>query len=120
MALETSVVDITYKRGDSRAIIFALTDASTGAALDLTGYTAPVLAVNSLATPPDITTEVFKVTGTVVVPNTDGKISFAPTSVQTDEPPDTYFYDAQVVDAATGLLTFVKGKFKIEQDIAKD
>ena len=99
-ALETPVVDIDYKRGDSRAIIFALTDSATGLALD------------------DLT-ELFKVTGVIPTP-TDGRISFSPTDVQSDQTPGTYFYDAQVLDAASGKQTFVKGKFKISQDIAKD
>jgi hypothetical protein len=120
MALETPVIDITYKRGDSRAIVFKLTDEDTGLALDLTGYTAPVLAVNTLPTPPDVSTELFKVTGDFDADRTTGRIGFSPTTVQSDEAPDTYFYDAQVVDAAGGLLTFVEGKFKITQDKAKD
>jgi len=120
MALETPVVDIEYKRGDSRAIVFKLTNADTGDALDLTGWTAPVLAVNSEATPTDTSNELFKVTGSVLTPATAGKISFSPTTTDTDQTPATYFYDAQALDADTGKLTFVQGKFKIVQDIAKD
>lgn len=120
MALEVTTIDITYKRGDSRAIIFTLTDSETNGPLDLTGYTAPVLAVNSDATPSDITNEQFKVTGVIDVDPLTGRIAFSPTSVQTDINPDVYFYDAQVVDAASGILTFVQGQFVIAQDIAKD
>ncbi len=120
MALETPIIDITYKRGDSRAIVFKLTDADTKLPLNLTGYTAPVLAVNSLPLPPDVTTELFKVTGVVDAVPTTGLISFSPTTVQSDATPNTYFYDAQVIDGDSGLLTFVEGKFKITQDKAKD
>jgi hypothetical protein len=119
MALETPVVDLEYRRGDSRAIVFVLTDSSSGAALDLTGYTSPVLAVNSEPTPGDDTNELFKVTGTIV-DAAAGKVSFAPTTTDSDQTPSTYFYDAQIIDAAGGKLTFVRGKFAIKQDIAKD
>lgn len=120
MALETPVVDITYKRGDSRAITFKVINIETGDPLDLTGYASPVLAVNSDPVPTDTTDEKFKVTGTIDPTPSTGRISFSPTTVQSDLTPDTYFYDAQVIDASGGLLTFVQGKFKIVQDIAKD
>jgi len=120
MALETPQIDIEYKRGDSRAIVYVLSSKTTGTPLDLTGYTSPVLAVNTLPNPPDATTELFKVTGVIDADPTTGRVSFSPTTVQSDEAPDTYFYDAQIVDAASGLLTFVQGRFKIVQDIAKD
>ena len=63
--LAPTEIDIEYKRGDSRAITFKLTDSETGLPLDLSSYSAPVLAVNSLPTPPDATTELFKVTGVI-------------------------------------------------------
>jgi hypothetical protein len=119
-ALETPEVHIAYKRGDSRAIVFQLTNAVTGAALDLTGWTVPVLAVDSKKDPTDELTQLFKVTGTISSPPTDGQIAFSPTTVQTDETPGNYFYDAQALDSSGGLLTFVEGKFKLTQDITKD
>lgn len=120
MALETPVVHLEYKRGDSRAIVFVLSDKVTGDPLDLTGYTAPVMAVNSDPVPVTIADELFKVTGVIDGDPTTGRVSFSPTSVQTDETPSTYFYDAQIVDAASGLLTFVEGNFVLKQDRAKD
>lgn len=120
MALETPVIDITYKRGDSRAIIFKITDEDTKLPLDLTGYSAPVLAVNTEATPTTTTNEVFKVTGVFDADRLTGRIAFSPTTTDSNQTPSTYFYDAQVLDAASGVLTFVGGKFKIVQDIAKD
>lgn len=120
MALEVPVIDLAYKRGDSRPIVFVLTNKETGKPLDLTGYSSPVLAVNTLSNPPDATTELFKVTGVIDADVATGRISFTPTSVQTDEDPAVYFYDAQVLDAASGVLTFVEGKFTLSQDRAKD
>ena len=118
--LEPTVIDISYKRGDSRAITFVLKDSSTGNPLDLSSYSSPVLAVNTLPLPPDVTTELFKVTGVISGTPTDGRVSFSPTTVQSDEAPDVYFYDAQIIDDASKLVTFVEGKFKITQDRAKD
>ena len=120
MALETPVINLTYKRGDSRPIPFVLSNSVTGVALDLTSYTSPVLAVNTLSEPPDDTTEVFKVVGTFDADRTTGKISFSPTTANSDQTPETYFYDAQVLDAAGQKLTFVEGDFVLTQDRAKD
>lgn len=117
MALETTVINITRKRGDSKAIVFKLSD-QDGSDSDLTGWSAAVLAVNSEKTPTDVTNEQFKVTGTIPAP-TNGEIGFAPTTVQMDLTPGTYFYDAQVL-TSDGLWTFAEGTFTIKQDIAKD
>lgn len=125
MALETPVVDLEYKRGDSKPIVFVLKDKATGNPLDLTGYTLPVLSVHNTKDPTDITTELFKIDGagaTIPAPVTDGKIQFIPAEDATgsDQTPETYFYDAQVLDAAGNKCTFVEGAFKITQDKAKD
>ena len=120
--LETPVIDLKYKRGDSRPIIFKLTD-SEGDPLDLTGYANAVLAVNTLQHPPDATTEEFKVVGVIDAVPTTGRIAFSPTTTQTNIAIKTYFYDAQVEDAQVptpGLLTFVEGKFTVTMDKAKD
>ena len=70
---------------------------------------------------PDVTTEIFKVTGTIPTP-TNGQVQFIPATDNTgsDQTPATYFYDAQILDAFGRKLTFVEGKFKITQDRAKD
>jgi len=124
-SLETAVVDLTYKRGDSKPIVFILKDKSTKLPLDLTGYTLPVFSVHSTKDPVDITTEIFKIDGagaTIPVPVTDGKIQFIPAEDGTgsDQTPETYFFDAQVLDASGNKCTFVEGQFKLTQDKAKD
>lgn len=119
MALETPVVDLSYKRGDSRPIPFALTKAD-GSIQDLTGYSAAVLSVHSEPKPPDTSTELFKVTGTIVA--AAGTISFSPAEDATgsDQEPGRYYYDAQVLDANSKKLTFAEGTFTLTQDRAKD
>lgn len=120
MALETPVINITYKRGDSRPLVFVLSDQVTGLPLDITGYTLPVLAVNTEQEPVDITGQLFTITGAIDVDPTTGRISFTPTTTNSDQTPNTYFFDAQVLDASSNKLTFVEGEFAITQDIAKD
>jgi len=120
MALETPVINITYKRGDSWAIIFVLTDATTGLPLDLTGYTLPVLAVNEESAPTDTVNELFNVAGVFDGDRATGRISFSPTITDSDQTPGTYFYDAQVLNLTGGKMTFVEGDFAITQDRAKD
>ena len=119
MALEVPVVDLEYKRGDSKPIVFVLK--TGGVELDLTGYTLPVLSVHSDKDPTDITTEIFKIAGTIPTP-ANGKIQFIPTTDGTgsDQLPEVYYYDAQVLDAAGNKVTFVEGQFKVTQDKAKD
>ena len=80
MALETPVINLTYKRGDSKPIVFVLK--SGGVALDLTGYTLAVLSVHSEKDPLTIATEVFQIDGTIPI-FTDGKISFIPATDNT-------------------------------------
>ncbi|MHA1859144.1 MAG: hypothetical protein ACTSUU_06835 [Candidatus Thorarchaeota archaeon] len=120
MALEVTTINITYKRGDSRPMVFVLSDKVTGLPLDITGYTAPVQAVNTEQEPTDTTNQQFLVTGVIDADPTTGRISFTPTTTDTDLTPNTYFYDAQVLDALGNKLTFVEGEFVITQDIAKD
>lgn len=120
MALETHVINISYKRGDSRPLVFVLSDKNTGLPLDLTGYTAAVLAVNAESEPVDITNQKFTVTGVIDANPLTGRISFIPTTTDSDQTPETYFYDAQVLDASSNKLTFVEGDFVITQDRAKD
>lgn len=119
MALETPVIDIAYKRGDSKPLIFVLKD-SAGVVVDISAYTDPVLSVHNSATPTDVATEQFKVVGTLPGGGTDGKVSFIPLITETDLDPDVYFYDAQILDAAGNKITFVEGQFAISQDRAKD
>ena len=120
MALEVPVINIAYKRGDSRLVTFTI-KTSAGAVQDLTGYTAPVLSVHSIKNPPDVSTQVFKVTGTIPTP-ANGQVLFQPAEDNTgsDQEPAVYYYDAQFLDPTSRKITFVEGTFTITQDKAKD
>lgn len=120
MALETAVVDLTYKRGDSKPIVFVLKDKGTGVVINLTGYTLPAMSIHTDPNPIDVSTQVALIAGTIPT-FTDGKIQFIPAEDDTgsDQVPNVYFYDAQVLDASGNTVTFVEGQFAITQDKAK-
>jgi len=111
--------DYIVGRGDSRAKGFKLTDES-GTAVNITGFTFS-LTVNTHRNPDPgvpIGTELFTVAGVIISP-LGGTFSFAPTAANTDQLPDTYFYDIQMTDAGGGIQTIIKGRFVIIQDISK-
>jgi len=111
--------DYIVGRGDSRAKGFRLTDES-GAAVDITSFSF-TLTVNTHRNPDPgvpIGTELFTVAG-VIITASDGTFSFAPTAANTDQSPDTYFYDIQMTDAGGGIQTIIKGRFIVIQDISK-
>ena len=112
----TAVVDITRKRGDTRRHTFTIKD-KDGNIVDISSWSAFVLAVNSDSEPSDVTNEIGKITGALTTDGSDGKVHFIPPGTWAVE---SYFYDAQALDANGEKVTFVEGKYKIEQDIAKD
>ena len=47
-------------------------------------------------------------------------MEFAPSAVQADQTPASYFYDVQMTDSGGAKRTVVAGKLKFVQDITKD
>jgi hypothetical protein len=115
---EIPQLHITYRRGDSRGIVFTLT--TGGNAVDLTSWTAPALAVHSTPAPTDTTTQVMHLTGAISGTPTDGQVTFTPTTTESDLAPGAYYYDAQIVDNGGATITFVEGQFVVTQDLTKD
>lgn len=114
-----SAKTICWGRGDSDFKTFTIKD-STGAALDITGFTF-TLTVNTEKNPDPAVpfgTELFSLTG-VIIDAVNGKVQFAPTSVQTNQVPRKYFYDIQMVDGSSRKTTVIKGIVQIIQDITK-
>lgn len=109
---------IRKARGDSNSVVVTITDGS-GNTVDVSAYTGALLTVNSLFDPPDATTQIFQSTGDVATEGAFGTITFPITSVNTDQTPNTYFYDIQLTDAASKVETITKSKFIISQDITK-
>lgn len=110
--------DITWYRGDSFPIELTIKNKATRAAIDITGYSF-LLTVNTVKDPADETQQIFQVAGVLDDDPTTGKVSFTPTTVDTDLDPATYYYDVQMTDADSNVRTVSKYKLKITQDITK-
>jgi hypothetical protein len=118
MAEASSQPLITY-RGDSPVFGFTLND-SSGTPINVTGYTFE-MTVDTLEDPPETSdpssTEVFQVTGTIV-DGPNGRFSFQPTSINTNQTPAEYFYDVSYING-TEKVTLIKSTLEIRQDIGK-
>ncbi len=110
------MTDIDRKRGDTAADNVTIQD-SAGVAIDITGFSF-ILTVNSIENPPDNTTELYSIVGTILVA-ASGTVEFVPTVGDADQVPAEYFYDIQMTDAASRIKTIEKGKYTYIQDITK-
>lgn len=111
------MTDITRKRGDTYADEFTIKSAATGLPLNITGYTF-TLTVDPSKEPADATSNLYALTGTIL-DAANGRVEFAPTALQADQPIGTYYYDVQMVDGAGRKRTIVAGKYVYKQDITK-
>lgn len=108
---------IKLYRGDSYPIAFTLKDAATSTPIDLTGSSL-LLTVDTLAEPPDATTQVFQLVGVLAADPTTGIVYFTPSPTDTAVV-GSYYYDVQLTDAASNILTVVKSSLTIVMDITK-
>lgn len=109
-------IAIIRYRGDTVADEFTIKD-STGAVVDITGYTFR-LTVNSLKSPPDISTQLYTLTGTITNA-AGGVVEFAPSAIEADQAPGKYYFDVQMTDAATRIQTIHVGTYTYKQDLSK-
>ena len=109
--------DLKRYRGDTAADEFRIRNESTGAALDISGYTF-VLTVSTLENPPDSTAELYSIVG-AITDAANGVVEFAPSAAQADQKPTTYYYDVQMTTAGGKIKTIAKGKYIYTQDITK-
>jgi hypothetical protein len=110
------MTDIIRYRGDTAADEISV-QTSAGAAVDVTGFTF-VLTVNSLENPPDATSELYNIVGTILVPAA-GTVEFVPTALNADQKPADYWYDIQMTDDVGRIKTIAKGMYTYTQDITK-
>jgi hypothetical protein len=117
--------DIEKRRGDTKDISIRLKD-SSGAVLDVSGYTA-LLTINTSKTPnidssPNVGVEIFQATGAPNSPGTDGILRFDFNAFGGSPHVDVgnYFYDVQITDADSEIFTPLIGKFTVKQDITKN
>ena len=112
----TTTVNIERKRGDTKAIVFVITD-ENDAAVDISSWSSFLLTINSEKKPVNTDNQVQQIIGALVTTGTDGKVGFSPDGTSAV---GSYFYDAQAIDGSGGKCTFAEGKYKITQDITKD
>lgn len=110
------MTDIERYRGDTAADEWTITD-SAGVAIDIAGFSF-ILSVNSLENPPDNTTELYNVSGTITAA-LSGIVEFSPSALNADQKPAVYYYDVQMTDTGGRLKTIDKGKYTYNQDITK-
>ena len=108
---------LSLYRGDSYPIAFTLKDAPTSTPVDLTGCSL-LLTVDTLAEPPDDTTQLFQLTGVIDANPTTGKVYFTPATTDTATV-GSYYYDVQLTDADGNIRTVVKSTMTIAMDITK-
>lgn len=111
----TAVADIEIKRNDTRRHVFKIKDSETKESIDITGWASFVLSIHTTKTPIDNTTEVESISG-VIVDAQNGRVGFTPSG---NLSVGKYFYDAQGLDANGERITFVEGKYDVDQDRAK-
>lgn len=116
MADNIDHVDLTRRRGDTFADAFVVTSETTGAVIDITGYSF-LLTVDPSRAPTDSLNNIFQLTGTIT-DAVNGLVEFAPNATQADQP-ESYFYDVQMTDTAGKIRTIAEGRYNFVQDITK-
>lgn len=111
------MTDIERKRGDTYADEFTVTSETTGAAIDITGYTF-LLTVDPSKAPANADANLYSLTG-VITNAAGGVVEFAPSAVQADQTPGDYWYDVQMTDTSSRIRTIASGQYKYVQDITK-
>jgi hypothetical protein len=114
-----TIEDIYYTKGDTTIIPFQVfeADGTTPHALD--GSDTFEFTVDPSQCPPDDTTKLFSVTG-VITDAPNGKVTFSPTTLNTDKTKGKYYYDIEAV-FITGPVTqtLMKGAFYLSGEITQ-
>ena len=105
-------IDLCITRGDTAPFGFEIVD-SAGSPVDLTGKSY-LFTVNTLEDPPDATTQVMQITGSV----SSNVVSINMSTTEADQLGEL-FYDLQETDGSGAIFTLAKGKMEFKQDITK-
>lgn len=106
---------ITRFRGDTHPLTFALTD-NDSVAIDITGFSF-LLTVDPAEEPTDGVNNVFSIAG-VILSAVGGTFKFTLSTGQSDNLGE-FFYDIEMIDAASAIRTISKDAWTWEQDITK-
>lgn len=109
-------IDLCFTRADTLPFSFTIQD-EAGTVIDITGGTF-LLTVSSIPDPPDGTTQVFQLSGTIT-DGPNGVVEFQPSSANLDQSPGILYYDVQWTNASGDVRTIVKGALEIRQDVTK-
>jgi hypothetical protein len=102
-------MDISRVRGDTYADAFAISDASLGGPVDITGSTFK-LTLDTLQSPVGVLTQIYQLTGTITNAPL-GKVEFAPTALQAART-GYYFYVIQMTDGQGRIRTLSVGAYQ--------
>lgn len=112
-----STEDLCVRRGDSPIIPIVVRDDQL-AVVNISGYTF-LMTVDPSPAPASDVNNLFQVAG-VITDAANGRLTFQPSTVNTDQSPGVYFYDIQMITTASSKRTILSGQFEIKQDITKD
>lgn len=107
------VLDIKRNRGDT----FPFVTTVGGGSIDITAYTFE-LTVDPSEAPVDATNNLFTLTGTVT-DGPNGKVQWELDAAESDQTPNEYYHDIEMIDGSSYKRTIAKGSFTFEQDITK-
>ncbi len=111
------MTDIARKRGDTYPEIWLVTDVATGLPVDITGASFR-LTVDQRQAPPNASTKLWHVDGTIVSPAANGRVQF-PLTVEQAASTGAFWYDLQMTDASGYIRTIDAGAWVVTDDITK-
>ncbi len=111
------MVTITRKRGDTYADEITVKSKATGLPINIAGYSF-TMTLDPLKDPLTAANNLYSLVGTIIDAPA-GRVEFAPSALQADQPPGVYYYDVQMIDGAGRKRTIALDKYKYEQDISK-
>lgn len=104
-------------RGDTIPDVFFVKNAA-GQAIDISGYSFK-LSLNPSKAPVDALAQIYQLAGTIV-DGPAGKVTFAPTLLQSNQAPGKYYYDVQMTDGGGLITTIALDAYTYHQDITKN
>ncbi len=107
---------IERTRGDTNPDICTITNARTRVVVNLAGCSFK-LTVSSVSNPTDTSTQLYQIDG-VITDAVNGVVEFAPTVDQVDRV-GYYYYDIQMIDSYSKIITLTKDSYVYKQDITK-